>query len=123
MSLAEPDFSCSGNPRTRVSAMSMTFAFPHLDLSACAWKTTKAAVGVGVFIAMSLPIAFPAKVANSAAPVISMVAPQPYTPAKAQTQTQAPAPAVKAKAKAKTSSPAKVEAAQITNKKPLPKNA
>jgi len=99
--------------------MSMSIALPHFDLSAYAWKATKVAVGGVVFVAMSLPIAFPAKSANPvmAAPAVSMISPQPAAPVKATTA----APAAKAKAKA--SAPAKLEAAQAPNKKPLPKNA
>jgi len=101
--------------------MSMSIALPHFDLSAYAWKTTKVAVGGAVFIAMSLPIAFPARGANPAvaAPAVSMVSQQPAALAPAKAATTAPA----AKAKAKASAPAKVEAAQVPNKKPLPKNA
>lgn len=98
--------------------MSMSIALPHFDLSAYAWKATKVAVGGAVFVAMSLPIAFPAGGGNPvAAPAVTMIAPQPSAPAKAAAPAQAQA------AKVKATSPAKVEAAQMPSKKPQPKNA
>lgn len=91
--------------------MSTTNNPPRLDLSAYAWKATKMAVGGVVFIAMSLPIAFPAKVGNPAA------TPMSHQQSSASTRAEAPGGRIKA------SSPAKVEAAQAPLRKPQPKNA
>ncbi|HYG90571.1 MAG TPA: hypothetical protein VD978_30425 [Azospirillum sp.] len=94
--------------------MSTTIALPRPDLSACAWKATKMVVGGVVFIAMSLPVAFPAKAVNPApAPVVTMGAQKPSAPMKAE------APV----GKAKRASSAKLEAVQAVPRKPLPKNA